>query len=135
MARIEKSPQSDIFHEETEEDAMPIIQRIVPARAVAMPPIFFPTSVFELAKRIMSEKARSWDTDPVKLRCVQKLQMDTGIKRVIGAAYPERLTQDDIEKERKRRARQRPPKPTKKAKTRSRKLLDLIGDDDQGGYE
>lgn len=33
------------------------------------------------------------------------------------------------ERERQRRARQKPPRPPKKAKTRSRKLLDIIGDD------
>jgi hypothetical protein len=39
-------------------------------------------------------------------------------------------TEEWQERERQRRARQRPPKPTKTAKTRGRKLLEMIGVDD-----
>jgi hypothetical protein len=52
--------------------------------------------------------------------------------RVIGAAYPaNRWTPEREEAERVRRAKQKPPKPVKKARTRSRKLLEMIG----GGQE
>lgn len=52
-----------------------------------------------------------------------------GAVRVVGAAYPaNRWDEDRIEQERIRRAKQRPPKPTKKAKTRSEKLREMIGE-------
>lgn len=56
------------------------------------------------------------------------------VERTVGSVRVVRLrpeeTEDWQERERQRRARQRPPKPSKKAKTRSAKLLELIGDDD-----
>jgi hypothetical protein len=53
-----------------------------------------------------------------------------GITRHTGAQYPaNRWTEEREEAERQRRARQRPPKPTKAARTRSRKLLEMIGED------
>lgn len=51
-----------------------------------------------------------------------------GVHRVIRQRPEE--TPEWQEKERARRAKQRPPKPTRKAKTRSKKLLELIGDPD-----
>lgn len=51
-----------------------------------------------------------------------------GVHRVIRQRPEE--TVEWQEKERARRAKQRPPKPTRKAKTRSKKLLELIGEPD-----
>lgn len=52
-----------------------------------------------------------------------------GVVRVVGAQYPaNRWTEEREEQERARRARQKPPRPVKKAKTRSKKLLELIGE-------
>lgn len=45
-------------------------------------------------------------------------------------AIREQDTEEWAERERQRRARQRPPRPVKGAKTRSKKLEQLIGDDD-----
>lgn len=53
-----------------------------------------------------------------------------GVIRAVGKAYPMRATAEDEERERRRRAKQRPPKPTRKAKTRGQKLLDMIGDEE-----
>lgn len=56
-----------------------------------------------------------------------------GIVRVVGAAYPaNRWDEQRHEQERQRRARQKPPRPTKRARTKGKKLRDLIGDDDYG---
>ena len=54
------------------------------------------------------------------------------VVRVAGARYPSNRWDDAREeRERERRARQRPPKPVKKAKTRGKKLLELIGNDSE----
>lgn len=56
-----------------------------------------------------------------------------GVVRVVGAAYPAgRMTEAREEAEKQRRARQKPPKPTRRARTKGKKLRDLIGDDDYG---
>lgn len=57
----------------------------------------------------------------------QVIQED-GITRVV--TLREQDTPEWAERERQRRARQRPPRPTKGAKTRSKKLNDLIGEDE-----
>lgn len=53
---------------------------------------------------------------------------EDGVTRHV--AVREQDTEEWAERERQRRARQRPPRPPKGAKTRSRKLQDLIGEDD-----
>jgi len=59
-------------------------------------------------------------------RSVMCLRIE-GVTRHVGAAYPVRWTPEDDEREKQRRARQKPPRPSKKARSRSKKLLDLIG--------
>jgi len=104
-----------------------------------------PRSVFDLPTRELPA-SRLWPWWPAKQRSlavgadgtgaieakrkvVATVDVGPGITRTIGAVYPERWTEEDHERERMRRAKQRPPKPPKRAKTRGRKLRDLIGDD------
>lgn len=107
-------------------DTLPIIRRVLPARGMPTPKILGPVSVFDLAHtpgrrlRIGGDNAKS--------RVAEKVDLGGGRTKVVGANYPPRWTEADFERERLRRARQRPPKPSRKAKTRSRKLLELIGD-------
>jgi hypothetical protein len=51
-----------------------------------------------------------------------------GVTKVQGSRYPaNRWTDERAEQEKARRARQKPPKPVRGARTRGKKLLDLIG--------
>lgn len=56
------------------------------------------------------------------------VQREPGVTKVTGGQYPAgRWTEERQEQERQRRARQKPPRPTKRARTKSKKLRDLIG--------
>ena len=126
--------------DDDEEEDPPFVQRVVDASTTIAPASAArsPRSVFELPQRPLRASGLvghggTGEFPPSDPRLVAKLQIADGITRAIGSAYPSRWTIEDTERERRRRARQRPPKPTKRAKTRGRKLLDMIGDDD--GYE
>lgn len=91
-----------------------------------------PRSVFDLHRRPLMGSVGFggtglFSTEP---KIVRKVEVADGVTRIVGAAFPVRWTAEDEERERVRRAKQRPPKPTRKAKTRSRKLMDMIGVDD-----
>jgi hypothetical protein len=94
-----------------------------------------PASIFELAAMVKASGLRARGRfggpspdAPAKRLTVQRAD---GVVKVVGAAYPaNRWDEERFEQERLRRARQKPPKPTRKAKTRSKKLLELIGDTD-----
>jgi hypothetical protein len=60
------------------------------------------------------------------VRCLR----EPGTTRCVGALYPVRWTPEQEEQEAQRRARQRPPRPTKGARTKSKKLRDMVGTDD-----
>jgi hypothetical protein len=117
---------------EDEDDEQPV-QRIVPAGVDAPPQTRAPVSIFTVAKvlRVCRHK-RKVRVAIVKGDPAKVVETDTaGVTRVVGRSYPsDRWTQEKEQQEIERRARQRPPKPTRKAKTRSKKLLDLIGTDD-----
>jgi hypothetical protein len=93
-----------------------------------------PRTVFDLSSRPLTMGAIGFGGtgtfDGKTARVATKVEVADGVTRIVGAAFPARWTPEDHERERARRARQRPPKPTKRAKTRSSKLLDLIGADD-----
>lgn len=108
-----------------EGDTLEIVRRILPARSVPMMPIRGPVSIFDFER--MGNLRLRLGQAPEKSRVVQKVDLGSGRTKVVGANYPPRWTEADHERERVRRAKQRPPKPTRKAKTRGRKLLDLIG--------
>lgn len=50
-----------------------------------------------------------------------------GVLGVEGAAYFARWTAEDYKREEQRRSRQRPPRPVAKARTKSEKLIALLG--------
>ncbi len=83
--------------------------------------------------------ASAFDLALVDLRiAVGRGQPDREIRRIVTredgvtrhVAIREQDTPEWAERERQRRARQRPPRPPKGAKTRSKKLEQLIGEDD-----
>lgn len=95
-----------------------------------------PRSIWDMAKAAASMLKRGgrfgdaagFETHaPTKAR----IERSPGVTRHVGASYPVRWTEEDQERERQRRARQKPPRPPKKAKTRGRKLLDLISPEDE----
>ena len=102
------------------------------ARTIAAP------SIFALAARIAAKSKRGPHRAPAAaflpsapggLASVAVERSD-GLTRNVGAMYPAgRWTPQTEEAERVRRAKQRPPKPTRQARTRSAKLLGLIGED------
>ena len=111
---------------------------VVSASAAAAPETTAPRSIFDFAAAFTKIKARARfassdgfrTTSAATANPVNRVEIELGVTRHVGAAYPARWTSEDEERERQRRARQRPPRPTRKAKTRGRKLLDLIGGDD-----
>lgn len=114
-------------------DDCPVIRVMVSAIGCQRPSTAAPCSVFELAEKSFKQRrAAAKNEEPVSSCYAARVAVGEGVTRITGAVYPMRWTQDQQEKEIERRARQRPPRPTKGAKTRSRKLLDLVGDDEEG---
>jgi len=114
-------------------DTLEVVRRWVKARAVPMPKGLGPASIWDLGRDGVGaelDQQKLHRGPRVRSRVAAVVDLGEGRRRVVGAAYPPRWTGEDFERERLRRAKQRPPKPTKKAKTRSRKLLELIGPDD-----
>jgi len=106
------------------------LHAVVDAQSAARAETKAPASVFDFARSFRGGRQRAMKLPPAERRMVAKVEVEQGVTRHVGAAYPSRWTPEDDERERQRRARQRPPRPTKKARTRSRKLLDLVGDNE-----
>lgn len=123
------SPHRDV---DDDEDDKPI-RRIVPAGIEAPPPTRAPVSIFTVAKVLrVCKQRRKARPEPVRGEPTKVIEVDkAGVTRVVGRGYPsDRWTPEKEQQELARRARQRPPKPTRKARTKSKKLLDMIGSDD-----
>jgi hypothetical protein len=116
-----------------DDDDMPI-QRVVPAGTEAPPITRAPISIFAIQQVLRAcKQSRKAKADIVRGEPTKVLETAAGVTRIIGRGYPsDRLTAEKKEQELARRARQRPPKPTKKARTKSKKLRDLVGADDDG---
>jgi len=113
----------------------PVVHRLVPAAGQPLPNTKGFSSVFDLGETLRfaapsiklfgaKTKMRAQDVciqDAVHL-CISRQPGVVSVRRV---HYLE--TAEWQEREAARRARQRPPKPTAKAKTKSRKLVDLVG--------
>jgi hypothetical protein len=133
-------PELEAFEEDAGDEvdygAQPFEQRVVNARDVAPPVTLAPASVFEMAAAMLKRGGRFGHADgfrdePPPRRQRVTVERDGGVTRCVGAQYPaNRWDAERHEQERIRRAKQRPPKPTRKAKTRSRKLLEIIGEPD-----
>jgi hypothetical protein len=119
-------------HGTDDEDDDAPIQRIVAAGTEAPPITRAPVSIFTVAKVLrVCKKRRKARLEPVRGEPTKVIEVQEGVTRVVGRGYPsDRWTPEKEQQEVERRARQRPPKPTRKARTRSKKLLDLIGADD-----
>jgi hypothetical protein len=117
--------------QDSEQDDSPVVHVLVSAEGLAIPAqaASCPTSIFELAGKPVKVNL-SKSTEPSSA-CYAHLSVASGVTVVAGAAYPARWTEADHEREAERRQRQRPPRPTRAAKTKSAKLRDLIGDDDE----
>lgn len=104
--------------------------RIVRARDAAplAPTIRTPVSVFNLATSMLKLRSKTAATPTPKAgKYASRMQPTKGVLRVEGAAYPARWTAEDYKREEQRRARQRPPRPVAKARTKSEKLIALLG--------
>lgn len=92
-------------------------------------------SIFDLGCNVeeLHEMARMLTTHgrtghAAAFKPVSAVKRADGVAQVVGAAYPaNRWTPEREEAERIRRAKQKPPKPVRKARTRSKKLIELIG--------
>lgn len=98
----------------------PVIRRIVSAAEAAPLPIRGPVSIFDMNAAITVRMERRQDGAQFR-----RVVRDAGVTRCVRIL--EQDTAEWQEREAARRARQRPPKPTAKAKTKSRKLLELVG--------
>lgn len=101
----------------------PIIKRIVSAADAAPLAIRGPASVFDMAHQRKPITVRM--ERPQEGASFRRVARDGGVTRCV--RIQEQDTAEWQEREAARRARQRPPKPTAKAKTKSRKLVDLVG--------
>lgn len=117
------------FQDDDADDG-PVIRAWVPAAGLPIPAAAAnaPTSIFQLADRPVAIRTSKND-EPISA-CYAHLSVALGVTTVAGAAYPARWTTADQVRETERRQRQRPPRPTARARTKSAKLRDLIGDDE-----
>jgi hypothetical protein len=133
--RFEFAPLPLAFEDDEDGDEWaqaPFIRVIGPAAGRPAPVTAAPRSVFDLAGLVLSgaRHAAPEETEEPKVepRYAAVMEIADGIRRCVGAAFPSRWTPEDEERERQRRARQRPPKPTKKARTKGKKLVELVGE-------
>ena len=129
--------------DDNEADAWPLLHIFVTAADASAPETNGVRSVFDLAGvdagRHQHQLSRFDDhaglraqaqgsVNAPQARAATVVRTD-GVTRCTGAAYPSRWTPADHERERARRAQQRPPKPTKRARTKSAKLRGMMTDD------
>ena len=91
------------------------------------------SSIWAVAQAIADDKrVHLGKTGPeCEPQTLQAVHREHGVTRVMGAQYPaNRWTQEREEQERARRARQVLPKPPKGARTKSRKLIEMMGGDE-----
>lgn len=104
-------------------------------KRVDQPTVPSAASVFTLAALggLPVRMRRGGSTQP-EARRPGRLVHGDGVAKYRGTSYgaAREPTEEEIERERARRARQKPPRPAKGARTRSRKLMDLIGGDENG---
>lgn len=140
---LEHVEDQDDFDDEFEEDAVddhPVVRIIVPAidckplRTNALRSVFDAGSaangfhLLSMGRRLSLAPAP--DEDGERPRFIQ-CQRDSGTTRCFGGQYPsDRWTPEKEEKERQRRARQIVPRPPKGARSKGKKLRDLVGNDD-----
>jgi hypothetical protein len=125
---------AELFDDTDDEDFIPVVRRIVDAKGTTAPVTWAPRSIWELAAaaaKLLKVRGRFGNAAGVTSKGVTSVDLATGVTHYAGASYPSRWTSEDEERERSRRARQKPPRPSKRAKTRGRKLLEIIGDEEE----
>jgi hypothetical protein len=134
--QIRARPQED---EENDDDPFvtrPVVHLVVSASLAPGPQTSGIRSVFDLAACVLAMPGRQppaaqRETRKPKLPLSPQEQRHGRTEREFGVTRHVAMRHDETEewqeRERQRRARQRVPKPTKGARTRSRKLIDLIG--------
>ncbi|RVT48391.1 hypothetical protein [Rubrivivax albus] len=128
-APAQVGPDDDEFDDDP---SLQSVQRIVAASEA--PPLRPPcaASVFALAdvplqRRVFGTTDRPAGQDAETKAATERCLRTGGVIRAHGLRYPaDRWTAEREEQERARRARQRPPRPPRRAKTKGRKLRDLI---------
>lgn len=102
----------------------PVIHRIIPATGAAPLVVSGPRSVFDMGAM----------TKPLVRPSRREVQGQCAVTRVVRTDGVTRCVRIQIQdtpewqaREAARRARQKPPKPTAKAKTKSRKLIEMVG--------
>lgn len=102
----------------------PVVHRIISASMAE--PLFVsgPRSVFDMAG-LTKPLVRPSRKEPSGPCAVTRVHRSDGVTRCIRIQIQE--TPEWQAREAARRARQKPPKPTAKAKTKSRKLIDMVG--------
>ena len=109
------------------------LQRVVPAAQAEAPTTRAVRSIFDMAAAAAASQAlraggRFGASEQFKAQQAPQVTRVDGVVRVVGARYPaNRWDEQRHEQERARRARQKPPRPTKRARTKSKKLRDMIG--------
>lgn len=104
----------------------PVAHRVLPAHLTPAPETSGIRSVFDLAASVLVTPSKPKRERPTTQAPRHgKTFRDGDCTRHVAIRHDE--TEEWQERERQRRARQRVPKPAKKARTRGRKLLDLIG--------
>lgn len=127
LNRVEgEDPDNDPF-------CSPIVHRVVLALEAEPPQTTGIRSVFDMAASVLCKPGRGPDGEVQDRPTPQPPRYgvtvrEVGVTRHVARRHDE--TEEWAEKERQRRARQRLPKPSKRARTRGRKLLDLIGQEE-----
>lgn len=118
----------------------PPVRRIVPAAQAQAITGLGPASIFDMAAAAKAAKALrmggrfggAGGFDPAPPYAEQRATVTRadGVTRCTGSKYPSnRWDEAREEQERQRRARQKPPRPTKRAKSRGRKVRMWDGED------
>jgi predicted component of type VI protein secretion system len=120
LNRVEgEAPDDDPFV------SAPIVHRVVLALEAEPPQTTGIRSVFDLPAVVLSKPPGPEKPEPAAQPRYGRTVRELGVTRHIAMRHDE--TEEWQERERARRARQRVPRPSRKARTRGKKLLDLIG--------
>lgn len=102
----------------------PVVHRIIPASMAEPLSVSGPRSVFDMAG-LTKPLVRPSRKEPSGPCAVTRVHRSDGVTRCVRIQIQE--TPEWQAREAARRARQKPPKPTAKAKTKSRKLIEMVG--------
>lgn len=137
MTRSLPQIQPHVDDEEDDADAAYLYptRTCVPAAGTTAPVSRSPASIFDAAAivaaaQMLRSGGRFGAPEQFKAQPAPQVTRVDGVVRVVGARYPANRWDDARqEQEQARRARQRPPKPTKRAKTRGKKVRRWDGEE------